>query len=35
MVESSGGKKFTVDDGGNRRQDISVDDIKQAINDLT
>ena len=28
-------KKFTVDEGGNRRQQITADDIKQALNDTT
>lgn len=33
MVDS--GKKFVVDEGGNKRQAINSDDIKQALNDLT
>lgn len=27
-------KKFVVDEGGNRRTDITQDDIKQAVNDI-
>ena len=27
-------KKFTVDEGGNRRVDITADDIRQALNDI-
>ncbi|CDW76788.1 UNKNOWN [Stylonychia lemnae] len=33
-MESTPTKKFTVDEGGNKRQEISVDDIKQALNDI-
>ena len=29
------GKKFTVDEGGNKRQQITAEDIKQALNDTT
>ena len=28
-------KKFVVDEGGNKRQVISAEDIKQTLNDLT
>ena len=28
------GKKFVVDEGGNKRQAISAEDIKQTLNDL-
>jgi hypothetical protein len=28
-------KKFVVDEGGNRRQEITGEDIKQALNDIT
>lgn len=28
-------KKFTVDEGGNKRQQITAEDIKQALNDVT
>ncbi len=33
MVDSTQ-KKFVVDEGGNKRQAISADDIKQTLNDL-
>jgi hypothetical protein len=34
-MESSPVKnKFVVDEGGNKRQEISVDDVKQALNDI-
>jgi hypothetical protein len=33
MVETSQ-KKFVVDEGGNKRQVISAEDIKQTLNDL-
>lgn len=32
-MESSA-KKITVDEGGNKRQEITAEDIKQAINDV-
>lgn len=28
------GKKFIVDDGGNKRRAVSVEDISQALNDV-
>lgn len=28
-------KKFVVDEGGNKRHDITIDDIKQALTDIT
>lgn len=28
-------KKFVVDEGGNKRLQITLDDIKQALNDIT
>ena len=28
-------KKIVVDEGGNKRQEISQEDIKQALNDIT
>jgi len=34
-MESSPVRKFVVDEGGNRRQEISLEDIKQALNDIT
>lgn len=35
MVESTQQRKFTVDEGGNRRHGISSDDLRQALTDLT
>lgn len=29
-----GAKKFVVDEGGNKRKEITVDDIRQALNDI-
>ena len=35
MVEATAEKKITVSEEGNRRKNITSDDVKQTLNDLT